>query len=74
VSADVIQAEFDLLTENEAAALLRLTPSALRSWRQRGLEPPFIRVGGRAIRYRRQDLVDWLAANSVRPLAMGSGR
>lgn len=74
MSADIVAPDFDLLTEHEAAALLKFSPHALRSWRSRGLEPPFIRVGGRAIRYRRQDLLDWLEASAVHPIAMGGPR
>jgi hypothetical protein len=64
----------ELLTEAEAAALARLAPATLRAWRSQGLEPPFVRLGSRAIRYRRQDLLDWIAAGAVHPLPIGRPR
>jgi excisionase family DNA binding protein len=52
-----------LLTEIEAAALLRVAPRTLRRWRAEGIGPPAIRVGhGRGrIRYRRSAIEQWLA-------------
>lgn len=49
-----------LLTENEAARLLNLTPRALQAWRLRGGGPLFVRISGRAIRYRPSDLRAWI--------------
>ena len=45
-----------LLTEDEAAALLKLQPGTLATWRVRGRPHlPFVRVG-RCVRYRQQDI------------------
>ena len=45
-----------LLTEDEAAALLKLQPATLATWRVRGRPHlPFVRVG-RCVRYRPQDI------------------
>ena len=49
-----------LLTESEAAKLLRFTPRFLQARRVRGDGPPFVRVSRRAVRYRRCDLVAWI--------------
>jgi helix-turn-helix protein len=49
----------DLLTEKEAGQFLRLCPRALINWRNRGIVP-YIRLGTRAIRYRRSSLVAML--------------
>lgn len=53
-----------LLTEKEAAALLGLQPSTLRRWRSVGQpgQPEFVRVAGRAIRYRMSDLLAYVEA------------
>ena len=51
-----------LLTEGEVAAFLKLTKRALQAWRCRGYGPPFVRISGRAIRYRRQDVSQWIGA------------
>jgi excisionase family DNA binding protein len=53
-----------LLVEVHAADLLGLSSRTLQSWRSKKEGPPFVRVG-RAVRYRRQDLLTWVAANTV---------
>ncbi len=49
-----------LLTEAEAAKLLKFTPRFLQARRVRGDGPPFVRISSRAIRYRRSDLLTWI--------------
>ena len=44
----------------EAASLLSVLLSLLKKWRLRGDGPRFVRLGGRAIGYRRVDLSDWV--------------
>ena len=53
-----------LLKELEAADLLDLSVRTLQSWRMRRAGPPFVQVG-RAVRYRRRDLLTWIEANTV---------
>lgn len=49
-----------LLTEDEAAALLKVQPATLATWRVRGRPNlPFVRVG-RCVRYRQQDLIAFI--------------
>jgi predicted DNA-binding transcriptional regulator AlpA len=55
-----------LLNEVGAARVLCLSVRTLQAWRSKGTGPPFVRVG-RAVRYRRSDIVDWIAANVVAP-------
>jgi excisionase family DNA binding protein len=57
-----------LLSEVHAADLLGLSSRTLQAWRVKNGGPPFIRAG-RAIRYRRRDLLAWMDANTV----LGSG-
>jgi len=45
----------------EAASLLSVSLSLLKKWRMRGDGPRFVRLGGRAIGYRRTDLSEWIA-------------
>lgn len=47
------------LTESEASELTRFSRGTLRNMRSLGNGPRFIRVG-KAIRYRRIDLIDWM--------------
>jgi hypothetical protein len=53
-----------LVTEVQAADLLRLSVRTLQAWRSRAFGPAFVRAG-RAIRYRRRDLFAWMDANTV---------
>lgn len=53
----------DILTEEDAAVILLVTPFALRKWRRQGCGPRFIRCGARLVRYSRSDLEAWLERN-----------
>ena len=54
----------ELLTPAEAADLLRTTEATLAVWRSTGRHGiPFVKLG-RAVRYRRADLLAWLDARS----------
>ena len=53
-----------LLTEAQAADFLSISMRTLQAWRVRGGGPVFIRAG-RAIRYRRRDLIEWIDSNSA---------
>ena len=57
----------DLLTEQEAAAEMKLSVFTLRNWRalKRPDAPRFIRLGARAIRYRRSDLEAFIASGEA---------
>jgi hypothetical protein len=57
-----------LLDEHQAAAVLHLKVATLRDWRQRRCGLPYVKLG-RAVRYRRSDLADFLAASTVKPAA-----
>jgi hypothetical protein len=52
-----------LLTEHATAEILNLSIRTLQSWRLRRAGPPFVQVG-RAVRYRRRDLIAWIDANT----------
>jgi hypothetical protein len=61
------------LTPSEAAAYLRVSASTLERWRRDGAGPEYIQGGGQgargtnqAIRYRKQALLDWESAHTVR--------
>ncbi len=54
----------ELLTEKEAAALLRVEPSTLQQWRYRGEGPQFTRAG-RLIRYTPSALREYMEDRTV---------
>ena len=57
-----------LLTEYAAGEILNMSIRTLQTWRVRGAGPDYVRAG-RAIRYRRRDLISWIEANTVGSVA-----
>ena len=51
---------FVLLTPKETATRLKISVSWLAKARMRGDGPPFIKVGGRAIRYTDAAIIQWM--------------
>lgn len=61
-----------LLTETEAAALIKVQPATLATWRVRGCPNlPFVQVG-RCVRYRKEDITAFIASHTRR--STGKGR
>ena len=54
-----------LLTERQAAELLNVSSRTLQAWRLRGGGPRFVRLSGRAVRYRNSDLAAYIEARTV---------
>ena len=50
-----------LLTTEQAAAVLGFHPSYLAKARLNGAGPKYLKIGARAVRYRRADIDVWLA-------------
>ena len=50
-----------LLTEQDAAALLKMSVKSLQGWRYRGAGPRFVKAG-RSVRYRPEDLQTFVLA------------
>jgi predicted DNA-binding transcriptional regulator AlpA len=53
-----------LLNESQTAELLNVSMRTLQAWRARGLGPPVVRLG-RAVRFRRRDLLLWIDNNTI---------
>ncbi len=53
-----------LLNEKQVAQLLCCTTSALRRWRREGRGPRFVKIG-RLVRYRQEDVEDFVNQNTV---------
>lgn len=49
----------------EAAMLLSASPQTLRNWRSMGRGPAYCKPSGRMVRYRVQDLLDFMALGRV---------
>lgn len=56
----------DLLTTEEAADVLGVSPRTMEGWRVKDQGPKFLRIGGRLVRYRREDLAAWLKKEAKR--------
>jgi hypothetical protein len=55
------------LLPDEAAAYLRVAAKTLTKWRGLHKGPPYRKVAGNLIRYVREELDDWMAAQAVLP-------
>jgi predicted DNA-binding transcriptional regulator AlpA len=55
-----------LLTEDQAARLLSVSPRTLPAWRSEDRGPPYVRVG-RSVRYVYAVLLQWIADHLCRP-------
>lgn len=54
-----------LINEHQAATFIGFAVKTLRNWRVSGAGPAFVRASGRAVRYRRKDLIEWAEAQLV---------
>ena len=57
---EILSVETRLLTAEEAAQYLSVSPKSLETWRTRGGGPRFVRLRSRAIRYRLNDLTEFV--------------
>ncbi|HVP65032.1 MAG TPA: helix-turn-helix domain-containing protein [candidate division Zixibacteria bacterium] len=55
-----------MLTTRQAAAILNVSEQTLKKWRQRNMEPEFIRYHGEAVRYRLTTILKFLVASTVK--------
>ncbi len=62
-----------LLGESETAQMLSVSTRTLQAWRLKGGGPVFVRCG-RAVRYRRRDLISWMDANAVSSTSQETGQ
>lgn len=51
----------ELLTTAEAARLCNVGERTLWRWSRSGVAPKPIKIGGTAVRYRRDEYLDWIA-------------
>ncbi len=56
----------NLLTASEVADILQVSPRTLASWRANSPDDlPFVRIGDRTVRYRRDDVEDFIAYQDI---------
>ena len=55
-----------MLNDVQASRLLGITPFALRQWRYRHQGPPYVKLGT-CVRYRRDDLLSFIADHARLP-------
>lgn len=48
-----------LLHPNDVAARYNMTPESLANWRREDKGPPFIKLNGKRVMYRLQDVIEW---------------
>lgn len=63
--------KFDLMTEMELAATLGLCKRTIIRWRMARKGPPHVQMG-RSVRYRKEDVKDWLERSVIDAPRMGS--
>ena len=56
----------ELVSEQELAAWLKVSPHTLRTWRNRSQGPAFVRAGS-LYRYKVSDVQTWLDARKITP-------
>lgn len=54
-----------LLTTEEVAYMLSLSPGTIHNWRYRGVNLPFIKMG-RVIRYRKEDVEEFIEDKKIK--------
>ncbi|MEO9015183.1 MAG: AlpA family phage regulatory protein [Terrimesophilobacter sp.] len=52
-----------LLTSIEVGEILAMTRGALAQLRYLGTGPRYVKLSGRSVRYREQDITDWIEAS-----------
>lgn len=60
---DFILPDEPLLTTKDVARICNVTTAIVRYWRSKGRGPSYHKLG--CVRYRREDVERWLAANKV---------
>lgn len=57
----------DLLTTEEVAEWIRVSPMTIRDWRKKGRGPRALKIG-HAVRYPRREVAAWIAQVNAQPV------
>jgi predicted DNA-binding transcriptional regulator AlpA len=63
----VMAEDEELMTEEQVAKLLTVSVSTVKRLRVSGEGPRSIRISKRVVRYRRQDVLDWMRQRAEEP-------
>lgn len=55
----------DVMDTKQLSQLLGVPVPTIATWRHNGNGPRFLRLGGRVIRYRKTDVLRWIASSVV---------
>ena len=61
----------DLLTVQQVSELTGISVETLNQWRSQRKGPPYLKIEGKLVRYRRADLIQYFAACRVSASARG---
>ena len=64
VRCAALRGKLEILTQEELAQVLDVTPDTLREWRRLKQGPDFVKAG-KNVMYRERDVLSWLAVNVV---------
>lgn len=57
----------DVVNEHKAALVLGASVHTLRGWRMRRCGPPYYKIGGQLVRYRKSDLIEYREKSRIEP-------
>ncbi|MGN7725218.1 helix-turn-helix transcriptional regulator [Luteimonas sp. 22616] len=62
----IVFAPSDLLNEKEVATMLGIATGTVRNWRSLRIGPTYVKLGKRAVRYRRVDVESFITSGMAR--------
>jgi predicted DNA-binding transcriptional regulator AlpA len=57
-----------LLSSEDVANILGLSPATIRDWRWQRIGPPFLAISARCVRYDQAKLEEWIEQQTVEPI------
>lgn len=65
ISTRRITPDEDLLNSNDVSEMLGVSVNTLGIWRHQGKGPSYLKFSRRAVRYRKQDVLDWMEEATI---------
>jgi len=54
-----------MLYQDQVAEMLNVTTHSLYVWRKKGIGPVYVKLNGRTVRYRQEDVEEWIKSKTV---------